>query len=161
MKRLILFRHGKSRWDANVIDQFRSLNEVGEQRTPLAAKELKRLLNFDPQYIFSSVATRAKQTAEIAQKIAFPHATIQFDKELYTFSHLALKDWIKKLDDSLDHAIIFGHNPAFTDIAYELGSEFILNVPTSGVVWMEFEIGHWSDITKGVTKHVIIPKELE
>lgn len=161
MKRLILFRHGKSQWKENVTDQFRSLNEVGEKRTPLVAQRLNELLDFEPLYVFSSIATRAKQTAEIVKPIAFPKVAIQFDKDLYTFSHLALKDWIKKLDNRLDHAIIFGHNPAFTDIAYELGSEFILNVPTSGVVWIEFEIDHWSEITKGTTKHVIIPKELE
>ena len=161
MKKLILFRHGKSRWDENVSDQFRTLNEKGEKRTPLVAEKLKSLLDFDPKYIFSSVANRAKQTAELAKKIAFPNETIQFKKELYTFSHIALLEWIKSQDDAKDHLIIFGHNPAFTDIAYELGSEFILNIPTSGIVWIEFEETEWAKIKKGTTKHIIFPKELE
>ncbi|WP_322969365.1 SixA phosphatase family protein [Faecalibacter sp. LW9] len=161
MKNLILFRHGKSRWDENVTDQFRTLNEKGIHRTPLSAEKLKLLLDFEPQYVFSSIANRAKQTAQIAQKIAFPKAEIQFDKALYTFSHLALLQWIKSQDDMMDHLIIFGHNPAFTDIAYELGSEFIMNIPTSGVVWITFDESNWSNLTKGTTQHIIFPKELE
>lgn len=161
MKKLILFRHGKSRWDEGLSDQFRSINEVGNERTILSANKLAEILDFEPKNVFSSIATRAKETAEITQKIAFPKTSIQFDKELYTFSHLNLKNWIKSADNALDHLIIFGHNPAFTDIAYDLGSEFILNIPTSGVVWIEFDTDNWSDIMKGKTKHVIKPKELQ
>ena len=161
MKKLILFRHGKSRWDEKVPDQFRSLNDKGIHRTQLSAHKLNEILDFQPQHIFSSVATRAKQTAELGKSIVFSNITITFDKDLYTFSHKALKSWIKSLDNSLDHAIIFGHNPAFTDIAYDFGSEFILNIPTAGVVWIEFEEDDWSKIIKGTTKHIIFPKELE
>lgn len=160
MKKLILFRHGKSRWDEGLSDQFRSINEKGFQLTHLSANKLAEIIDFEPTNVFSSIATRAKETAEIVQKIVFPKTTIQFDKELYTFSHLVLMNWIKSTDNALDHLIIFGHNPAFTDIAYELGSEFILNIPTSGVVWIEFDSDDWSEIRKGITKYVIIPKEL-
>ena len=160
MKKLILFRHGKSRWDEGLTDQFRSINDKGIDRTNLSAKKLAEIIDFNPKHIFSSIATRAKETAEITKKIVFPSVNIQYEKDLYTFSHLILLNWIKSADDALDHLIIFGHNPAFTDIAYDLGSEFILNIPTSGVVWIEFDTDHWSDIIKGTTKHVILPKEL-
>ncbi|QTV04978.1 SixA phosphatase family protein [Faecalibacter bovis] len=160
MKKLILFRHGKSRWDEGLSDQFRSLNEKGIERTNLSANKLAEILDFEPQHVFSSTATRAKETAEITKKIVFPKIEIQFDSELYTFSHFNLKNWIKSTDNALDHLIIFGHNPAFTDIAYDLGSEFILNIPTSGVVWIEFMTDNWNDIIRGTTKHVILPKEL-
>lgn len=161
MKKLILFRHGKSRWDQNVSDQFRSINTKGIERTKLSANKLKDLLDFTPKNVFSSIANRAKETVNLAKEIGFPSVEISFDKELYTFSHHALKNWIKNIDNSFDHAIIFGHNPAFTDIAYDLGSEFILNIPTSGIVWIEFENEEWQTIEKGITKHIIFPKELE
>lgn len=161
MKKIILFRHGKSRWDQNVPDQFRTINAVGEHRTKLSATKLSEILDFTPKNIFSSIATRAKETAKITQSITFPSVEIKYEKDLYTFSHIALINWIKNLDPSIDHAIIFGHNPAFTDIAYELGSEFILNIPTSGIVWIEFETEDWKSIEKGNTKHIIFPKELE
>ena len=160
MKKLLLIRHGKSDWLKNDSDQFRTLNETGIRRTNLVANRLHQLLDFTPEHIYSSIATRAKQTAEITRKIVFPKKTITYDKELYTFSHFVLKKWIKNLDSSTDHAIIFGHNPAFTDIAYELGSEFILNIPTSGIVWIEFDTNHWTQIEKGETKHIILPKDL-
>lgn len=161
MKTLIIFRHGKSRWDENVSDQFRTLNENGILRTRKSALKLKELLNFEPQHVYSSVATRARQTAEITKSIIFPELEIKFDKDLYTFSHKALKNWIKNIDSTQQHVIIFGHNPAFTDIAYDLGSEFILNVPTAGVVWIDIDCEAWSEIKKGTTKHIIFPKDLE
>lgn len=160
MKRIILFRHGKSGWNESVSDQFRSVIEKGIDRTKITAHKLQELLDTESLQVFSSIATRAKQTAEIAKTIAFPHSDIQYEKELYTFSHLVLKNWIKSLDNSIDSVLIFGHNPAFTDIAYDLGSTFILNVPTSGVVWIEFDTNQWNQIQKGITKHTIFPKEL-
>ena len=161
MKKLILFRHGKSSWDENLTDQFRSINDKGIHRTKLSSHKLNDILDFEPKNVFCSVATRAKQTVEIAKSIVFKNTDIVYDTELYTFSHKVLKNWIKSLDNSLDHAIIFGHNPAFTDIAYDLGSEFILNIPTSGVVWIEFDEENWSDIIKGKTKYTIFPRDLE
>lgn len=161
MKKLILIRHGKSDWNNNLSDQFRPITKKGEFRTKLIANKLNDLLDFNPKYVFSSIATRAKQTAEIVNKITFPNININYDKDLYTFSHIVLKNWIINLDNSIDHAIIFGHNPAFTDIANELGSNFILNIPTSGLVWIEFETDDWKEIKKGITKNFIAPRELE
>lgn len=160
MKRIILFRHAKSRWDEPVNDQFRSITETGKTRTRLSAKKLSEIIDDQSLHVFSSIATRARETAEIAKSIVFPTVEINYEKELYTFSHFTLKNWIKSLDNSIESAIIFGHNPAFTDIAYDLGSEFILNIPTAGVVWMEFETNEWSKVQKGITKHIIFPKEL-
>jgi len=161
MKNLILIRHGKSDWNNNLSDQFRPITKKGEKRSLLAANKLNDFLNFTPKYIYSSITTRAKQTANIFQSISFPNQNIRYDKDLYTFSHIALEKWIKNLEFSIDHVIIFGHNPAFTDIANELGSIYISNLPTSGIVWIEFEINDWKDLKKGITKHIILPKELE
>lgn len=161
MKKLILIRHGKSDWNQNLSDQFRQITEKGKNRTERISHKLIEILDFKPQFVFSSTARRAKQTAEIVQQIVFPNLKINYDKELYTFSHFVLMKWIKSLDITIDHAIIFGHNPAFTDIANELGSDLITNIPTAGIVWIEFDCDDWSKIEKGITKYIILPRELE
>jgi phosphohistidine phosphatase len=56
--------------------------------------------------------------------------------------------------------MIFGHNSAITDFVNKFGDFFIENVPTSGLVVIEFETDFWKNITKGKIKKVILPKEI-
>ena len=57
--------------------------------------------------------------------------------------------------------MIFGHNHAFTSITNIFGSTFIENLPTSGLVKINFDVNSWSDIKSGETELILIPKELK
>jgi phosphohistidine phosphatase len=57
--------------------------------------------------------------------------------------------------------MIFGHNYAFTSIVNRFGSTFIDNLPTCGLVWIQFDINSWKEIKTGITKLVIKPKDLK
>ena len=72
-----------------------------------------------------------------------------------------MDNWIQKLDNQLQNVLIFGHNPAFTDVANEFGNELIYNLPTSGFVWIQFKSDHWKEIKKGETVKIILPKEIK
>jgi len=160
MKKLILFRHGKSRWDAPVNDRERDLEAIGIERTQKSAKELVSKLDFIPEKWFSSPALRAFRTAGEALK-AFPGQNeIQISEALYTFSLFDLLKEIKNLDDKIESAIIFGHNEAFTEFVNRLGDIFIDNLPTSGVAWLEFNVNQWDKINRGRTRLIIKPKNL-
>ena len=161
MKNLFLMRHGKSRWDENVSDQYRSITENGIRKTEKVAHFLKDNLQIQCDKIYTSKATRTKETSDIVQKIAFPNHKIEIVDELYTFSHFLLDNWIQKLDNQLQNVLIFGHNPAFTDVANEFGNELIYNLPTSGFVWIQFKSDHWKEIKKGETVKIILPKEIK
>ena len=69
MKELILFRHGKSRWDEQVEDHHRSLNNRGIERTTAVAQYLQIHQDLNDYTLYSSTAKRAKQTAEISASI--------------------------------------------------------------------------------------------
>ena len=161
MKNLFLMRHGKSRWDENVSDQYRSITENGIRKTEKVAHFLKFFFDIACTKIYTSKATRAKETSDIVQKIAFPNHKIEIVDELYTFSHFLLDNWIQKLDNQLQNVLIFGHNPAFTDIINQLGSEMIYNLSTSGFAWIQFDSTNWKTIKKGKTMKIILPKEIE
>ncbi|GEM51700.1 histidine phosphatase family protein [Empedobacter brevis] len=161
MKNLFLMRHAKSKWNENVSDQFRSITEIGEFKTKKVAHFLKDNLDLKFDKIFSSKAVRAKETSQIVKPILFPAQNIQIEDELYTFSHYLLDKWIRKLDNQFENVLIFGHNPAFTDITNQLGNEMIYNLPTSGFVWIQFDIDNWKTIGKGKTMKIIIPKEIK
>lgn len=160
MKKLILFRHGKSSWNAPVNDRERDLEPTGIKRAQKSAKELVSRLDFIPEKWFSSPALRAFRTAGEASK-AFPEQNeIQINEALYTFSLFDLLKEIKNFDDQFDSAILFGHNEAFTEFVNRMGDNYIDNLPTSGVAWIEFDVNRWSEINKGKTRLIIKPKNL-
>lgn len=72
-----------------------------------------------------------------------------------------MDNWIRKLDNQLQNVLIFGHNPAFTDIINQLGNEMIYNLSTSGFAWIQFDSTNWKTIEKGKTMKIILPKEIE
>ena len=55
--------------------------------------------------------------------------------------------------------MVFGHNHAITHFVNKFGDKFIDNVPTCGVVIIEFDIDEWRNIKKGKTVKTIFPRE--
>lgn len=160
MKKLILFRHAKSRWDLGVNDRERDLEEVGIERTAKSAKELKSILDFEIDAWYSSPAVRAKRTAGLVAAHFEKNPEIQSIENLYTFSFFELLKEVKKFDDAINSAIIFGHNEAFTEFVNRMGNEYLYNLPTSGVAIIEFAANNWKDIERGQTLTIIKPKKL-
>lgn len=161
MKKLILFRHGKSRWDVPVNDRDRDLEKVGVERTKKSAKELASQLDFFPEKWFSSPALRAYKTAAQTALAFSDVPNIQINENLYTFSFFDLLKEIKKFDNQFDSAIVFGHNEAFTEFVSRMGHIYLAHLPTSGAALLEFDIQNWNEIEKGQTKFIIKPKELK
>ena len=160
MKNLILVRHGKSSWENNVNDRDRPLKQRGVFDALLVSQMLKKQqLTID--FCFSSPANRALHTATIfLRQLEYDLSNFQITNMLYDFSGEEALSFLKKLDDSLDTVLIFGHNYAFTHIANSLGNTYIENVPTSGLVQLSFQENSWSTISKGETKQIIFPKQL-
>lgn len=160
MKKLILFRHGKSSWDSGVSDFERELAQVGVERTHKSAEKLVDKLNFNIDIWFSSPAKRAEKTALITASYFQKMPKINLDQRLYTFSYFDLLRFIKGLDDSYHTAIFFGHNEAYTEFVNRMGNIYLDNLPTSGVAIFEFDASKWEDIEKGKTLEIIKPKRL-
>lgn len=160
MKKLILVRHGKSAWDFNVSDKDRPLQERGINDAYLVvAKLVKKNIAIDA--IYTSPANRALHTATIfSRELNFPFASLNITNELYDFSGESVIPFVKSLDNKLNVVLIFGHNHAFTYIANAYGSTSIVNVPTAGLVELNFNTKDWNSIKEGVTAEHIFPKEL-
>ena len=160
MKTLILVRHGKSSWNYSVGDKDRPLLERGITDALLVSNKFhEQALRIDS--IFSSPANRALHTAMIfCRQMYFPLNQFQVSESLYDFSGEEVLHFIKKMDNKLDTIMILGHNHAFTHIANSLGNTYIDNVPTSGLVHLEFDVEDWKSLEKGITKQTIFPKQL-
>ncbi|WP_296313970.1 SixA phosphatase family protein [Winogradskyella sp. UBA3174] len=160
MKSVILVRHGKSSWGDDVIDKDRPLKSRGESDTSLVAKEfINHQISLDK--ILSSSAKRAFTTCEIFCKVLnYDKNEVEVRDDLYDFGGENVISVIKTLKDDINTIMIFGHNHAFTSISNIFGSKFIENLPTGGLVKLNFEIHTWSAFNKGITELVIVPKEL-
>ena len=102
----------------------------------------------------------SKKTILFSEKIGYKLEDIIFKNELYTFDNIELENIIKTCDDLIENLIIFGHNSAITDFVNKTGDIFIENVPTSGLVKIEFDVNSWKQITNGKIKKAIFPKDL-
>lgn len=161
MKNLILVRHAKSSWDYQVSDDKRPLSELGMADSQLVSQEFK-YHSFQPDMIFSSHANRAITTCKIFMKnLKLSDNLLITSNKLYDFSGENVIDFIKSFDKQLNNVIIFGHNYAFTSISNRFGSVFIDNLPTCGLVWIQFDIDSWEDVENGTTKLIIKPKDLK
>lgn len=161
MKNLILIRHAKSSWDSPLKDIDRPLENRGIKDAHLVASNV---ISFLPKIflIYSSPAKRAATTAMIfAQNFSFPLDDIIFENQLYTFDENHLENFIRKLSNTNENVIIFGHNEAITNFVNKFGDVLIDNVSTSGFVSIEFDIKHWNALGKGKTTKIIFPKDLK
>ena len=162
MKTLYLVRHAKSSWKYPKLDDFeRPLNKRGRKNAPLMGSILKKL-NVSPDLIVSSPANRAAMTARIiAAALDYPLEDIRYSETIYEFGEKALIDVVKKIDDSVDQAMIVGHNPATNGLANYIGDQPVGNIPTSGVFCVELDIASWSNIKAhcGKVKFFEYPKK--
>lgn len=161
MKNIIIIRHGKSSWNYPVKDIDRSLNEKGISDINLVSNYS---IPFLPScfIIWSSIAKRASETALIfARNINYPIENILFKDELYTFDQYKLENVIKSCNKDVENIILFGHNEAITNFVNKFGNIYINNVPTSGLVSLQFDTDDWKNISKGETKKILFPKNLK
>jgi phosphohistidine phosphatase len=99
-----------------------------------------------PDLLVSSPALRALTTAQlVAEEIGYQCKNIVIDEWLYASSPDALLAFICSLDNKLNHVMLFGHNPEFTDLAHRLSSE-IIDMPTCAVAEFRFDAQAWSDV---------------
>lgn len=160
MKRLILVRHGKSSWDYLVEDKDRPLKERAYKDAEYVISAFKAHLDFSV-VAFSSPAKRAKTTAELfKQQLPIAEKDFSIVPELYTFNSREVLGFIKDVDDDLGNIMLFGHNPAYTELVNSLGNLPIDNLPTSSLVSIVFDTVSWSEIQNGTTQLYLFPKNL-
>jgi phosphohistidine phosphatase len=160
MKKIIIVRHAKSSWEHDVTDHERPLNERGLEDAHKVSYACKNKLH--PDLIVSSDAVRAKSTAHIfISNLNIDISNLNLNHDLYDFSGEKLISVIKYCDDRYKELMIFGHNNAITYFVNKYGDNYVDNVPTCGVVIIEFDITHWNELKKGITTKKIFPKDFK
>ncbi len=160
MKKLILVRHGKSSWEEDLPDDERPLKKRAYKDAALVLNAFSGF-HRKPLKLWSSYATRALTTAEIfKERLEVDDSNFLVKDELYTFDSKELLKIIQTCDDRVETLMVFGHNPAITGVVNQLGDQHFSNVPTTGLIVIEFDVEKWQEIEKGKTLLHLFPKNL-
>jgi phosphohistidine phosphatase len=150
-KTIILVRHAKAVSNELRIPDFeRSLLKKGAKD----ARKVSKILKADgikPALFISSPANRALETAHIfAKELQYPVQKILIKDELYDSpSTLKFLKLVNGMNERYSSIMIFGHNPSFEEFASFFIKNFRKNIPTSGVVGIQFRNKLWKAINKG------------
>lgn len=149
MKTLCLIRHAKSSWDYPDLDDFdRPLNKRGRKDAPKMGKILKEKTGA-PDLILSSPALRALKTAVIIGKETGYADDIRVNPAIYHSGASGLWKIIRSVPAGIEKLYLFGHNPEFTELANQLTSQVIDNLPTCGIFCVQWNVDSWAGVRKG------------
>jgi len=161
MKTLILVRHAKSSWEHHVIDKDRPLKKRGFTDAKLVSMAFKNK-GIQLDKVFSSPANRALSTCNLfIENLNIDKSNLHIEDDLYDFVGDQVINFIKNIKEDYQNVMIFGHNHAFTSICNIFGTAFIDNLPTSGLVIIDFETDLWTDIKQGHTRLTIFPRDFK
>lgn len=157
MKRLILFRHGKSDWHAPFgSDHERPLNQRGVR----AAETMGRLLaraDLVPDHAITSSAVRARTTLELAQAAGAWVCGTELTDDLYgTTARKALA--VAAGAPASASLMLVGHEPIWSQLAHHLTGGHVV-VKTATMIGIDLPIDSWSQVdTRGSLAFVLQPR---
>ncbi|HKY82458.1 MAG TPA: histidine phosphatase family protein [Sphingobium sp.] len=172
MKRLTLLRHAKSDWDDPVARDFdRPLNRRGKKAALLIGQFARgRKMQFD--LLVASPAARVVQTLDTFLEGYGHPFELHWDRRIYLASAPTLLDVIRDLPDTIDSAIMAGHNPGLEELILELvpddGASSLredveVKFPTASLAVLDLAIDRWADVTQNVATLVSFtrPRDLD
>jgi phosphohistidine phosphatase len=149
MKILHLVRHAKADSSGSTPkDFYRPLTSQGMMDAARMARNLTETgVKIDA--IIASPAERTTRTAEIfADQLKFDSEKVIYHEELYDGRLQEYLVVINEIEDKNTEAILVGHNPNISYIAEYLSGEDVGDVPTSGIVSIQFDVKNWTEIVK-------------
>ena len=161
-KTIHFIRHAKSSWANPHLDDFdRPLNKRGLRDGPFMAQLLQeQLIQVDA--IVSSPANRAITTASyFAEAFGMSPAQIITQEAIYEAFPDEVLRVIHHFPKSWRTVLVFGHNPAFTQLANQFSETPILNVPTCGICRVESTADEGTQFDAAHAKHTLFqyPKQ--
>ncbi len=139
MKQLFLIRHAKSSWRQPQLDDLqRPLNGRGKKNAREMGLRLAAMA-VQPDLIVASPAKRTRKTAkEIARGCGGKETLLRWHDDLYFGSPASYLELLVRLAAEVDVLFLVGHNPAITEVAEFLTGSRFGNIPTCGVVGLEY-----------------------
>lgn len=160
MKELYFLRHAHAAASLRVDDVERPIDVKGKMDVSRVASYAKQHLQ-PPEACYVSHAKRAQQTAAYFKDIwRIKKDCYLLTSELYDFNGDKVKRFIYNLPDEWNRVLLVGHNFGITEAVNYFGDKSINALPTSGLVYIEFDSDTWQGLRKGTTKNIIVPDAL-
>ena len=159
-KRLILFRHGKSDWNAEFDrDHDRPVAERGIK----AAKTMGKLLAAAaavPDSVVTSSARRAHTTLQLAMAAGHWQSQTRITDDLYEATVERVMAVIHQEPDHHQSLMLVGHEPTWSELTTYLMGGGSVQVPTAALVCLEFDVATWKQVAsrRGMLLWLLPPK---
>lgn len=148
MKTLVLFRHGKSRWDEGPIpDRERGLAPRGVK----AARRMGRFLARAgpvPDRVLCSPAVRAAETLRHAADAGAWRASVGMVPELCGASCGDVLACLAAAGDA-GTVVVVGHEPSCSETLAALIGAAATRFPTAAMACVRLDVTRWDDVTPG------------
>lgn len=149
MKTLLLFRHGKSDWEADWDDDHdRPLARRGVKAAGLMGRVLAGIDQV-PDAAFTSSARRAADTVELAAKAGDWTCPIETVPSLYEASAAGVVEFVRGRSDALGSVLLAGHEPTWSSVVAKLTGGASVKFPTAAIARIDFEVDGWNDVIEG------------
>lgn len=148
MKRVYIVRHATAQERGEGLPDFeRALVKKGEKEAKVIAHYLAQGYAA-PDLMISSFANRAIETAHLfAKAFGYPPQKILLRDTFYGNTAVdALAGEIVRQPDKYSSLMLFGHDPAFSQLAAHLVKGFRETIPKAGVVAADFTVDRWADL---------------
>ena len=91
------------------------------------------------------------------------YTDIKYDESLYHESSSAIINNIKFYEEKYKSAMIIAHNPGLTNLINAISDITLDNLPTTGLVEINFDCTKWSDISldNSTVVDIKFPKQLK
>jgi phosphohistidine phosphatase len=172
MKTLTLLRHAKSGWDDHSLRDFdRALNAKGKRAAARVGRHWRDLgLAFDS--VVASPAVRVVETLEHVATGYGDDLAPAWDRRVYLASAVTLLDVVRELPDSVEDALLVGHNPGLEDLVLMLVPDndqaplrdaVEEKFPTASTARLTFDVAHWADVAaNGASLDLFVrPRDLD
>lgn len=161
-KKLYIFRHGKSDWEARFpSDHERPLATRGQNAAENMGKHLARIKQL-PELVLCSSSTRTKETLSLAMDKGSWKSEVQYCRELYLASVEEALELVQKQDDAFSKLMIVAHEPMCSSLIAELAMGANVKFPTASVARLSLRVEHWREVkaNRGRLDWLLTPKVL-
>ncbi|MFZ0995258.1 MAG: histidine phosphatase family protein [Candidatus Dormiibacterota bacterium] len=150
MRSVILFRHGKSDWQADTArdDRKRPLSRRGQR----AARTMGRLLALTgeiPDAAITSPAQRATETLRLAKEAGGWNCREQSSARLLGDPASVMEE-IRGASSEAAVLLLVGHEPCLSQLAELLIGGGSLRLPTGALARIDLDVEAWIDVSGGV-----------
>ena len=145
-KYVILFRHGKSDWDAQYdSDHDRPLAKRGIRDAKRMGKFLSKSTEV-PELILSSTALRTRETTKLAMEAGNWDVDVELEKKIYGASLEEIINIIKSKDNKYNSICLVGHEPIFSIIITLIDNKKNIKFPTATMARISLFTSDWKRV---------------